>query len=147
MAQKANDLAEAIQDQGQIAMTHLSLSSAYDYGRNSQLAKKHALKALEMLQKHGDRRGIAQVYYKLAVINNDLGLYHEAMEIAQKAICLCQEIPDYLGEGYLNIILGDTCLAMGDKEAARQAYQRAAAIGESIASEGLTAVAQKRLQR
>jgi len=145
-AQKANHLAEAIQDQGQIAMTNLSLSSAYDYGRNSQLAKKHALKALEMLQKHGDRRGIAQVYYKLAIINNDLGLHSDALEIVQKAIQLCQEIPDYLGEGYLNIILGNTFLIMGNKEAALQAYQRAVELGKSISSEGLTAVAKKRLQ-
>jgi tetratricopeptide (TPR) repeat protein len=81
--------------------------------------------ALALLLEVGDQRGAAETWDSLGYAQHHLGRYAEAVTSYVHAIELCRELGDrYHEAGCLNH-LGDTCLAAGNPDAARQAWQDA----------------------
>jgi len=79
--------------------------------------------ALALLREVGDQRGTAETWDSLGYAQHHLGRHAEAVTSYRNAIALCRELGDRYHEASCLNHLGDTYLAAGDADSARQAWQ------------------------
>ncbi|WP_240958011.1 AfsR/SARP family transcriptional regulator [Streptomyces chilikensis] len=95
-------------------------------------ALDHCALAVALNQQIGDRHGEAGAWDSLGYAHHHLAEYSEAVDCYRRALDLDRGLGDRYGETEILCHLGDTRLAAGDPEAAREAWHQALRIADEI---------------
>ncbi|MFB6614696.1 tetratricopeptide repeat protein [Streptomyces sp. NPDC056367] len=82
-------------------------------------------KSIALLEELGDRRGQALAWGTLGSIHQDMGRHADAADCYERSAEGCREVGDASNEADSLTHLGENHLAVGDPQAARQAWLRA----------------------
>jgi DNA-binding SARP family transcriptional activator len=93
-----------------------------------QQALSYCRRAIELLERIGDRYGLAHTWGSVAFAQHQLGQYADAITSYEHAIEMLREVGAVASEGVNLSGLGDTYLALGDVDRARQAWTRGLAV-------------------
>ena len=104
---RAINLCEALQDQGELAVTLYTLAEASRRRGDLRLARQQAETSLSLLKRMGDRQSQARAFYRLSLIDADARDYDLALQEGSQSLSLCRELQDASGTVYVLSHLGD----------------------------------------
>lgn len=146
LAQKALQLSVEMQDKNEEAMTLDILANVYRRKGELETAKGYAERSLELLATMGDLGSQAMVYYQLSLINNSQGQLDAALELGRRSLELCRISQFSLLTVYVLNHLGDYLLRLKNRAEAREKWQEALAIAQSINNPTAITETKRRLQ-
>ncbi len=112
----------------EIGLVHLVRGEQDGY----KLALAHFLKALALRRRSEDRRVVARSLCHIARIHTGRGHFDDALDSANEAVQICEQIEDRWGNAKARTVLGEVLAASGKHRSALTVWQAARELADEV---------------
>lgn len=134
---EALQLAEKLQDQGEIAVAYYGLSRVYLAQQEFEKAETYAQKSQVLLEQLGDRRTSAIILHYRCEIQYRQEAYQQALTFAQQSLAIFQTLNIRMQVAIVLGSMGACYQKLGSPDQAREAWSEALAIAQEFEHKAL----------